>query len=218
MGEKTYEEMSEIISAIELDKESMQELEDTIKVTKENLAHDMVQRRQNRFNKIEEKVNNIQESTEESVDISMVDLDKLFEAIRKELASSDQFQKSEYGSDKIRYFLNVSQFLFIHAMVMTMTKRKSFEYRHDTGLPAYQNIQLLDFNDMITQVKNFSLDIQSAKQKIRDELIEKLQKKKEEATEEQKEPTPEGEGEEDKIPEIDEITVPVDQRVSSNLR
>lgn len=215
MGEKTHEEMSEIISAIELDKESMQELEDTIKVTKENLAHDMVQRRQNRFNKIEEKVNNIQESTEESVDISMVDLDKLFGAIRKELASSDQFQKSEYGSDKIRYFLNVSQFLFIHAMVMTMTKRKSFEYRHDTGLPAYQNIQLLDFNDMITQVKNFSLDIQSAKQKIRDELIEKLQKKKEEATEEQKEPTPEGEGEEDKIPEIDEIMVPVDQRVSS---
>ena len=209
IGEKTDEEIHEIIANIELDQETLQECEDYIKVTKDNLARDNVQRRQNRFDLIEEKVKSILEEAKEPVDISMVELDKLFGAIRTELASGEQFQKTEYSSDKQRYFLNVSQYLFLQAMIMTMTERKKYEYSKDTGLPTYQNIQLLEFDDMVVQVMNFNDGIQSERKRIREEIIESIEKKKEEQEE-----TKEGEGDE-KVPELEEIEVPANERVKS---
>jgi hypothetical protein len=141
----------------------------------------------------------------------MVDLDRLFGAIRKELANSSQFEQSEYKPEQISYFLQVSQFLYLKSVITTLTKRKEFEYRHDTGLPAYQNIQLLDFNDMINQVNDFQLEIQSARRKIRDDLITQY----EQAKENEESPPAEGEGEENKIPEEDDIEVPVNERVKA---
>lgn len=208
LGQKSEKnnEMNDLINTIKLEQEMMQDLEDSINNTKNNLSNDIVQRRQNRFNLIEEKVNQIADNSKESVHISMVDLSKLFNDIRKELASSDQFQKSEFSSDKIRYFLQVGQFLFIKAMVSTLMKRKIYAYRHDTGLPAYQNIALLDFNDMINQANDFKLEMQSARHRIRNELVEKA---------ENANPPPVGEENEIKIPEEHEIQVPVEERVKA---
>lgn len=228
IGEKTDEEMNEIVSRVELDQENLKECEEYITSTKGNLANDTVQRRQNRFTLIEEKVKNIQQEkaneilerqengekfTDETViDISMVELDKLFGAIRSELASGEQFQKPEYDEKHLSYFQNVSQYLFLQAMVLTMSERKKFEYRKDTGLPTYQNIQLLEFEDMKVQVKNFNEGVISERNRIRDQIIEDIENKKQE--QEQNEEAKEGEGEE-KIPELDEIEVPVDDRVKS---
>ena len=211
LGEKSTEEVQGLVSTIVLDEESMQDLEENIKNTKNSLAKDNVQRRQNRFNLIEEKVKHIQESSETSVNVSMVDLDKLFKDIRKELASSEQFQKSEYGVAQLRYFLQISQFLYLKAMVNTLIKRKSFEYRKDTGLPAYQNIQLLDFHDLITQVSDFNSQINSARQRIRNDMVDQMQKEKEE----QENPPDEDDNDQNRIPDEEDIEVPVDERIRS---
>jgi hypothetical protein len=137
----------------------------------------------------------------------MVDLSKLFNDIRKELASSDQFQKSEFSSDKLRYFLQVGQFLFVKATVSSILKRKEYDYRHDTGLPAYQNIPLLDFNDMINQANDFKLEMQSARQRIRSEIIDKIEKEENDV--------PPSEESENKVPEENDIEVPVEERVKA---
>ena len=59
----------------------------------------------------------------------MVDLNKLFNSIRAELAGSEQFVKIEYSRDQLNYYAQVSQFLFVKAMVNTLMLRKSFEYK-----------------------------------------------------------------------------------------
>jgi len=207
LGQKSNEEIKELVDNVDIGEEEIQTVEENINKTREDLSHDIVQRRQNRYNLIEEKVRIIIDRADE-VHISMVDLDKLFNDIRRELASSEQFEKTEFNVAKTRYLLQVSQFLFLKAMVTTLVHRKDFDYKKDTGLPSYQDIQLLDFSDFISQVNDFRETIVSERGRIRSEIIEKAEK------ENQENPPADGE-EETKIPEEDEIEVPVDVRVKA---
>ena len=213
VGEKTDQEIVEIISSITLNEESLNDLEEEIKTTKDNLAEDMVQRRQNRFNLIEEKVKKIIGDSEEFNGVTQGELDQLFDEIKTELANSEQFKKSDHGTNKIQYFTQVSQFLFINSMITTLVKRRIFSYQHDSGLADYQNIQLLNFKDLITEVKNFRDDLKSERAQIREEMIEKMEMKKQQQQEEGQQPEAEGEG--DVIPEEDDIEVPVKERIKS---
>lgn len=209
LGNKKEEDLDSMIEAIRLNDETISPLEDSINQTKENLSHDIVLRRQNRFNLIEAKVKEIQDSTTD-IHISMVDLDKLLGDIKRELSETEQFQKLEFTSVQTKYYLQVAQFLFVKSMVTSMVNRKAFEYEKDTGLPSYQNVVLLDFFDLVSQVNDFKESIISKKYRIREDLIEKKQKLAESQ--------PADPANEIKIPEIDEIVVPIKARTNAITR
>ena len=128
IGQKTNEELRDTVAKTQLNESLISQLEEYIKSTKKNLSNDLVQRSQNRFELIEQKIKEIR-STTPSVEISMVDLNKLFSSIRTELAGSEQFVKIEYSRDQLNYFVQASQFLFVKAMINTLILRKSFEYK-----------------------------------------------------------------------------------------
>lgn len=128
IGQKSNEELRDAVAKTQLSEPLISQLEDYIKSIKNNLSNDLVQRRQNRFALIEHKIKDIQAATP-SVDVSMVDLDKLFNSIRAELAGSDQFVKIEYSREQLGYFVQASQFLFVKAMINTLILRKSFDYK-----------------------------------------------------------------------------------------
>jgi hypothetical protein len=211
IGKKTDDELDDIMEAIKLKNDLMETLENSIEKTKNSLASDVVQRRYNRFLLIEAKVKEIQDQTSE-INISMVDLDKLLSDIKRELANTEQFSRIEFSEAQIKYFLNVGQFLFLKAMVTSMINRRAFDYQKDTGLPAYQNIVLLDFSDVVTQVNDFKDQMSAERHRIRDELIEKQQRLYE------SNPPPAGEENKTRIPEVDDIEVPVKSRVSAISR
>ena len=75
----------------------------------------------------------------------------------------------------------------------------------DFGAPSFQNIQSLDFADMISQVNDFSEQMNSARSRIRDEIIEKRKKESLENPAESHDTF--------KVPELNEIDVPVDDRI-----
>jgi hypothetical protein len=209
MEQKPKEEVKDLMNNVKLGEEEIQDVEENINKTKENLSQDIVQRRQKRYDLIEEKVKNIISNTE-NIDISMVDLDKLFNDIRKELASSEQFEKTEFNQSKTRYLLQVSQFLFLKAMVKNLINRKKFDYKKDLGFPSYQDVQLLDFSDFISQVTDFKESALSERQRIRSELVEKMENEKEGEEHPQDESK-----EQSKIPEEDDIQIPVDERIKA---
>jgi len=76
----------------------------------------------------------------------------------------------------------------------------------DFGAPSFQNIQSLDFADMISQVNDFTEQIHSARCRIRDNLIENYKKQASE--------NPDASNT-FKAPELHEIEVPVDERIVS---
>ena len=129
IGQRSNEELRDAIGKTQLNESLINRLEEYIKITKNNLLNNLVQRRQNRFALIELKIKDIQANTP-SVDTSMVDLNKLFNWIRAEFAGSDQFIKIKYSREQLSYFVQASQFLFVKAMIHTLIFRKSFEYKY----------------------------------------------------------------------------------------
>ena len=98
-------------------------------------------------------------------------------------------------------------------MVSSMVNMKVFEYQCDIGMPAYQNVVLHDFSDLVSQVNDFKEKLNLEKLKLREELVEKQAKELEE--------NPPVEGEESnqkKIPEVEDIEVPVTDRVLAITR
>ena len=212
LSTKTEDELDELIENVKINDESISPLEESIDKTKEDLSKDIVARRQTRFRLIESKVKEIQDTTKD-INISMIDINKLLNDIKRELASIDQFEKLEFSNDQIKYYLQVAQFLFVKSMVTSMVNRKAFEYQHDTGMPAYQNVVLLDFSDLVSQVNDFKEKINLEKLKLREEMVERQAKELEE--------NPPAEGEEaqqEKIPEVEDIEVPVKARVLAITR
>jgi hypothetical protein len=72
IGQRSNEELRDAIGKTQLNESLISRLEEYIKITKNNLSNDLVQRRQNRFALIELKIKDIQANTP-SVDTSMVD-------------------------------------------------------------------------------------------------------------------------------------------------
>ena len=212
LSSKTEDELDELIENVKVNDDSISPLEESINKTKENLSKDIVARRQTRFKLIESKVKEIQDTTKD-INISMIDINKLLSDIKRELASIDQFEKLEFSNDQIQYYLQVAQFLFVKSMVSSMINRKVFEYQHDTGMPAYQNVVLLDFSDLVSQVNDFKEKLNLEKLKLREELVEKQAKELEENP-----PAVGEEANQEKIPEVEDIEVSVTDRVLAITR
>ena len=74
----------------------------------------------------------------------------------------------------------------------------------DYGAPSFQNIQSLDFADMISQVNDFTEQIHSARCRIRDDIIENHKRQTADSPDAQSTFT---------APELHEIDVPVGERI-----
>ena len=128
IGQISNEKLRDTVAKTQLNDSLISQLEEYIKSSKNNLSNDLVQRRQNRFELIEQKIKEIQ-STTPSVEISMIDLNKLLNSILAVLVGSEQFVKIENSYDQLNYYAQVSQFLFVIVMVNILTLRKLFEYK-----------------------------------------------------------------------------------------
>ena len=111
IGQISNEKLRDTVAKTQLNDSLISQLEEYIKSSKNNLSNDLIQRRQNRFELIEQKIKEIQ-STTPSVEISMVDLNKLLNSMRVVLVGSEQFLKIKYSRDQLNYYAQVSQFLF----------------------------------------------------------------------------------------------------------
>ena len=116
IGQISNEKLRDTVAKTQLNDSLISQLEEYIKSSKNNLSNDLVQRRQNRFELIEQKIKEIQ-STTPSVEISMIDLNKLLNSILAVLVGSEQFVKIENSYDQLNYYSHVSHFLFAKAMV-----------------------------------------------------------------------------------------------------
>ena len=138
---------------------------------KEQSQNDLVHRLFKRFALIELKIKDIQANTHQYICQWSITTNCL---TRYELSLQVLTSLS-----KLNTFENNNTILWKHlssclwrSMIHMLILRRSFDYNKNYGAPSFQNIQSLDFADMISQLNDYTEQIHSARCRIRDDLIE----------------------------------------------